>query len=332
MTPRCLLSALLAASATAQSVVVDYPDSTIGANAGQYPIYTGAATNVVRGQSMCPGTFAGLPTTPMLCTRIGVQLADSVGSVTYAQFVLRAGKTAVTPPWTNAWATNLPDQLPQVDLSGQVIPGGPGVNQWFDWPLARPFVFNPGDNIVIDITSQAAVAGQYLRTAIGTGVARVVSTNYTGSAAGTLAASGGLKFRMVFEPLSLLVTEPGCAGSGGFTPAIGSIGLPQVGNAGFVLTLDQALDASLAVIAFGSQATTPIGGGCVLHNDLSLFTDFALTSGAGPGTGQAGFALPIPNNPALVGYLADVQWGVLDPGSPSPLGFTLSSAAKLVLF
>jgi hypothetical protein len=65
---------------------------------------------------------------------------------------------------------------------------------------------------------------------------------------------------------------------------------------------------------------------------LSLFTDFALTSGAGPGTGQAGFALPIPNNPALVGYLADVQWGVFDPGSPSPLGFTLSSAAKLVLF
>ena len=73
-------------------------------------------------------------------------------------------------------------------------------------------------------------------------------------------------------------------------------------------------------------------GANVLRSDLSLYSDFAITTGVGAGVGQAGFSLPIPNQPALIGYLADVQWAVLDQGSPSPFGFTLSSAAKLVLF
>lgn len=316
----------------AQSITCDYPDSTLGSPAGQYPIYTGAGTNLIRGQSMCPGTFAGLPTTPMLCTRIGVQLAEVAGPATYATFVLRVGKTSIAPPWTNTWATNLPDQAVQVDLSGQTLNGGVGVNQWVEWPLARPFVYNPGEGVVLDVTSRAAVAGQYLRTAIGTGAARVVSTNYAGAASGSLSQSGGIKFRLVFEPLAFQVTSPGCPGSGSITPAIGTVGQPTIGNPAFLLTLDQALGGTIAAIAFGGSSAIDLGGGCVLRNDLSLFTDVAFTTGSGPGVGQSAFALPIPNQPVLIGYLADVQWAVLDPGSPSPLGFTLSSAGKLVLF
>lgn len=316
----------------AQSITCDYPDSTLGSPAGQYPIYTGAGTNLIRGQSMCPGTFAGLPTTPMLCTRVGVQLAEVTGPATYATFVLRVGKTSIAPPWTNTWATNLPDQAVQVDLSGQTLNGGVGVNQWVEWPLARPFVYNPGEGVVLDVTSRAAVAGQYLRTAIGTGAARVVSTNYAGAATGSLSQSGGIKFRLVFEPLAFQVTSPGCPGSGSITPAIGTVGQPTIGNPAFLLTLDQALGGTIAAIAFGGSSAIDLGGGCVLRNDLSLFTDVAFTTGSGPGVGQSAFALPIPNQPVLIGYLADVQWAVLDPGSPSPLGFTLSSAGKLVLF
>lgn len=325
-------AALIAAPLFAQSITVDYPDSVLTSPAGQYPIYTGTGLNVIRGQTMCPGTFAGLPTTTMICTRVGVQLGEVTGPATYTQFVVRVGKTSVTPPWTNTWATNLPDQSIQVDLSGQTLTGGQGVNQWVDWPLARPFVYNPGEGVVLDITSQAAVGGQYLRTAIGTGAARVISTNYTGSTSGTLAASGGIKFRLVFEPPSFLVTQPGCPGSGNVVPTIGAIGQPTIGNLGFVLTLDNALNGTVAAILFGAPANIPIGGGCTLASDLSLYVDFAITNGSGPGTGQAGFGLPIPNQPALIGYLADVQWAVLDAGSGSPLGFTLSSAAKLVLY
>jgi len=253
------------------------------------------------------------------------------GPATYAQFVIRVGKTGVAPPWTNSWATNLPDQSIQVDLSGQTLTGGIGLTQWFDWPLARPFVYQPGEGVVVDVTTQASVAGQWLGTALGNG-ARVVSTNYTGGANGSLFQSGGIKFRLFFEPPSFLVTAPGCPGSGGFVPAVGSVGQPSLGNQGFVLTLDQALGGTIGAFLLGVPTAVNIGGSCVLHSDLSLYVDFAVTTGATPGSGQAGFALPIPNLPSLAGYLCDVQWAVLDPGSPSPLGFTLSSAAKLVLF
>jgi hypothetical protein len=334
MLAKLLVSLALTAPLFAQTLVVDYPDSTLGALAGQYPIYTGAGTNVIRGQSLCPGTFAGLPTTTMVCTHVGVQLGEdpATGPAAYTQFVVRVGKTQTTPPWTNTWATNLPDQTVQVDLSGQTLTGGAGVNQWVEWPLAKPFVYNPGEGVVLDITSQAAVGGQYLRTAIGTGVARVISTNYTGSASGALAASGGIKFRLVFEPTGFVASGPGCPGTGGFVPALGTIGLPTLGNPAFVLTLDQALPSTIAVILFGNPTTVDIGGGCILRNDFALYLDFAVTNGTTPGTGTAAFALSIPAQPALTGYLADTQWAVLDAGSGSPLGFALSSSAKLVLF
>ena len=328
---RSLVPLVLAAAAGAQTLVVDYPDSTLGALAGQYPIYTGTGLNVIRGQSLCPGTFAALPQSTMVCTHVGVQLGGVLGPVQYAQFVVRVGKTT-TVPWTNSWATNLPDQTIQVDLSGQTITGGAGVNQWVEWPLAKPFVYNPGEGVVLDITSQAATAGQFLETAIGTGVPRVVSTNYTGSANGALVNSGGIKFRLVFEPSGFVPSGAGCPGTGAVVPSLGTLGQPTLGNPAFLLTLDQALPGTIAVILFGNPASIDIGGGCVLRTDFSLFLDAAITVGTGPGTGTAAFVLPIPANPLLAGYLADVQWGVLDPGSGSPFGFALSSAAKLVLF
>ncbi len=321
---------LLAAGAVAQTVV-DYPDSTIAATSGQYPIYTGTATNVIRGQLFCPPTFAGLPTTPMILTRIGVQLADpATGPVPYAQFVVRAGATPITA-LTTSWNTNLPDQRVQVDLSGQTIAGIPtAANAWSDWPLANPFYWQPGQGIVLDITSQAAIAGQYLRTAIGSGVPRMISTNYTGSPTGTPSTSGGIKFRMVFEPPGLVSWGNGCAGSGNFVPQIGGIGAPSLGNGNFAVTLSNGLGGTLVVFTMGLPAQFDIGGGCRVHNTANLLT-FTSSSGAGPGTGTAIWPLPIPNNLNLLGAVFDAQWGLLDTGSASPLGFSVSPGGKIVL-
>jgi hypothetical protein len=333
LTPVLTLALTVATTATAQTLVVDYPDSTLNISQGQYPTYTGGGLNVIRGQSMCPGTFAALPQTTMVCTRVGIQLGVSNGNpVTYAQFLVRFGKTTQTPPWTNSWATNLPDQSIQVDLSNVPLTGGVGTNLWVEWPLARPFVYNPGEGVVLDITSQSTVAGQWLGTAIGTGVPRVISTNYTGSTNGSLVASGGIKFRMVFEPSGFVDSGPGCNGTGAIAPLIGTIGQPTLGNPAFLITLDQALPATIAAILFGQPINLDVGGGCTLRSDFSLYLDFAITTGTVPGTGTAAFPLSIPANPALTGYLADVQWAVLDPGTGSPLGFALSSSAKLVLF
>jgi hypothetical protein len=328
---RLLLATAFTTLATAQAITVDYPDSTLGSPAGQYPIYTGTATNVIRGQLFCPSTFAGLPTTPMVCTRVGVQLAEVTGPVTYAQFVVRVGSSNVGA-LTNTWATNLPDQRIQVDLSNQLVSGGGiGVNQWVEWPLAAPFVYTPGEDVVLDITSQSSVAGQYLRTAIGTGVPRMISTNYGGGpTGGTPLASGGIKFRLVFEPGGFVVAGPGCPGSGNFVPAIDAIGQPTIGNPGFVLLLNNALGGTLCALLLGFPADVDIGGGCRVRSDGLVFQLFG-TNGVGPGTGTAGFGFPIPNQPWLAGTVLDAQWGVLDMASASPLGITTSSNAKLVL-
>lgn len=327
---RSLLGAALCAAASAQAITVDYPDSTIGANAGQYPIYTGTGLNVIRGQSFCPGTFAGLPTTPMVCTRVGVQLAEVTGPVTYAQFVVRVGSTTVTA-LTNTWATNLPNQTVQVDLSNQLLHGGSGVNQWVDWPLAAPFLYTPGDGIVLDITSQASVAGQYLRTAIGTGVPRMVSTAYGGGpTGGTPLTSGGIKFRLVFDTGGFFVSEPGCTGSGSLEPQIGAMGQPTLGNSSFVLTLQNALGGTLCGLLIGFPTHFDIGGGCIVRCDGQALVLLA-TSGTGPGAGTAAWPFPIPTDTWLTGLVLDSQWGVFDPGSGSPLGIATSSNAKLVL-
>ena len=320
--------ATLAASLGAQSVTIDYPDSVIGAAAGQYPIYTGSGTNLIRGQSLCLGTFANLPTTPMLCSRVGIQLANSAQ---YAKFVLRFGATSV-PALTTTWATNLPDQRVQLDLSGTTISGGAGVNIWVEYELDSPFYYTPGQGIVLDITSQAAVAGQYARTAIGTGVPRLVDSNYLGAAtSGIAGTSGGIKFRMVFEPLGLVQHGSGCPGTGAFVPQIGAIGTPTLGNAGFTVTLTQALGGSPCVFLLGQSALLDLSGGCKVYNDM-LFSASLPTGGSGAGAGTAAIPLPIPNDTSLLTQVLNAQWGVLDFASGAIVPITLSAGGKIVFF
>lgn len=325
-----LAVACLAPMLAAQAVVVDYPDSTLGAAAGQYPIYTGTGLNVIRGQSFCPGTFAGLPATPMLCTRIGVQLAASAGPVPYAQFVLRAGSTTV-PNLTATFATNLPDQRVQLDLSGTSIDGGPTTNVWVEWPLQVPFYYNPGDGVVIDFVTQAAVAGNYLRTCIGAGVQRCVSLSYTGGPSGSAITSGGIKFRMVFEPVGMVQWGDGCPGAGNITPTIAAMGQSNLGSQNLIVTLNNALGGTAAVFTLGFPASIDLGGGCHIYN-TALATSFQATGGSGPGVGSSAFFLPIPNNPTLAGFVADVQWVVLDPLSAAVVPVVTTAGGKLVVY
>jgi len=319
-----LSTLLLSSSLLAQALTVDYPDSVLGSPAGQYPVYTGTGTNVIRGQLFCPSTFAGLPTMPMLCTRVGIQLAEVTGPVLYSQFEVRIGTTTV-PALTNTWLTNLPNQTLQVDLSNTVITGGQGVNQWVEWPLAVPFLYTPGEGVVLDMITQTSVAGQYLRTAIGSGVPRLIAASYAGLPTGpTLATSGGIKFRMVFENGGFAVTTPGCPGTGQVIPVISAFGQPTIGNLGFAIMLDQALPATLCALTIGFPAFVDIGGGCILRNDaLGLFLVPSNLSG------QAGYAFPIPNQAWLAGTVFDTQWAVLDGGSASPLAIALSGGAKM---
>lgn len=323
-----LVLALGLSSLSAQTLVVDCPDSVLGTVAGQYPIYTSTGLNVIRGQSFCPSTFVGLPAVPMICTRVGIQLSELAGPVTYTQFVVRAGSTTV-PALTTTYATNLPDQRVQVDLSNQALSGGANTNVWVEWPLQFPFYYNPGDGVVIDFTTQAAVAGSSLRTCIGTGVARCINTNYTGGGAGTASTSGGLKFRMVFEPLGLVPWGSGCAGSGGITPTIGSLGQSSLGSQSLIVTLGSAMPGTISACLFGAAADFDFGGGCHVFNNAAV-TLFQITGGSGVGGGTGAVGLSIPNNQSLLGYVLNAQWGVFDPGAPTGLAF--SPGGKVVVY
>lgn len=329
-----LLVPLFAAVAAAQSVTVDFPDSVTGVGQGQYPIYTATLTNLIRGQSFCPSTFANLPTTPMICTRVGLQLAEVTGPVTYTTFQIRFGRSPLTTgTFSTAWAQNLPDQRLQVDLSGLLLAGGlNNTNAWFEWPLAYPFYFTPGDSVVLDLITQAAVSGQFLRTAIGTGSGRIVTTSYTGQPnGGAVQTGGGLKFRMVFEPVGLVQWGNGCPGLNNLIPMIGSTGQSTVGSNNHIVTLSNAFGGAPGAFLMGNPANFDIGGGCRIYNDLA-FSMFMAISGSGPGNGTSAMPVFVPNNPLLLGFVADVQWGILDPGAPSFFGVVTSPGGKIVVY
>ncbi|MBK9387667.1 MAG: hypothetical protein IPN34_22870 [Planctomycetes bacterium] len=268
--------ALCAPLLSAQQLTVDYPDSVLNAPQGQYPVYTPPAGGTVRGQILCPPSFAGLPTTPRQVTRVGVQIA---GQELYAEFVVRAG-SSTQPSLTPTWATNLPDQRVQLDLSNTVLQGGlngtTAVNQWVEFPLANPFQWTPGESIVVDITARSAVAGVYCRTAIGTGVGRCLNTAYTGQATGSVITSGGIKIRIVFDDQGWVRSGVGCADS---TSTV--VGLVYAGNlsVGQPITLGLTSGTPLPYFLMGGISNSQWLG-IALPLDLGLFERRAARSTA----------------------------------------------------
>ncbi len=114
-------------------------------------------------------------------------------------------------------------------------------------------------------------------------------------------------------PLAFVQTYGlGCLGSNG-VPTIAATGLPQLGNAGFAIRLTQALPSTLAVLVTSEGSTNINLGGCYLLLDLPIVFGPTFATDA---AGQVNVPLPIPNNPALVGYSLFCQWAVLDPAGP----------------
>jgi hypothetical protein len=134
----------------------------------------------------------------------------------------------------------------------------------------------------------------------------------------------------------------GCAGSGGFVPAIGTVGgVPNVGNAAFGATVSNAVGGSVAILIVGTSSTNWAGsplplslsfaglGGCSLLVSPDALLGVG-TTGTGAGAGVATIALPVPSTAALVGQLAYLQWYVVDPG-PSILPGALSQGLQILV-
>ena len=332
----CLASLCLAAAPAAQTVTVDHDDSSLATPPDfGYPFYTpgaGSLGQTVRVQYRCPPSFAGLPSQPMLCTRVGLQLS---GSATYQDFELRAGSSTV-PALTSVWTQNLPDQRLQHDLGGRALAFG-ATSRWVEFDLAHPFVFTPGQSVVVDLTTKLQSIGQFLGTALTTKPKeRLVDDDYQGLPVGPAPrTSGGLKFRLVMEPLGALASYGhGCAGLGGFTPALTASGTARVGTTGFTIDVGNARPQTMTALLLGTArgvgASTPLpqsfGGSCELLAEPDLFTATLFSAGTAAGTGTASLPLAIPTDPGLAGAVLFAQWVQVDDRSASPLGITFSNA------
>lgn len=119
---------------------------------------------------------------------------------------------------------------------------------------------------------------------------------------------------------SVASTGTGCVGISGLPLALGTVGLPVLGNAAFALTISGGAAGAPAYVfhAVGLEPAPVTVGGCpVWLNVASLFA--TAVSGASPfgpfilnGNGASTVPVPIPNQPALAGMRIDAQVWALD--------------------
>ena len=349
-TPLIALAAtLLLSPFAATQTVVHYPDAahatydpadpnaTLG-----FPFYNVGAGSLGwanRIQLLCPDAFlAAQGVTDGYVTHVGFSLG---GEGTYTTFELRAG-TRGNPGAAQLdtdWAVNLPDQRVQVDLSGQLIQGGGTVAapvlEWQDFELAYPFHYAAGDDLIVDVTSLLQFPGDYLQTTPTTGdVDRAYNFDYS---PGDLAVSfngNGIKVRFTIAPLEMIPYGSGCPGSNGQTPALTSLGAPQIGQP-LALTVDQALANSLGLFVYGFSRTSyqgaplpaDLGGSCALRNSADVLEAAVITP-----AGESSTGLFFPNDPTLQGAVLYCQFAQLDTASPAIVPLTFSNGGILSVY
>jgi hypothetical protein len=108
-------------------------------------------------------------------------------------------------------------------------------------------------------------------------------------------------------------------------PRLFAAALPRIGEATFELELTGVANGGLVALAGAAAGgNLPLGGCTLLINPGEATVLLAATA-----TGPARFALPIPNQPTLLGEDYFFQAATLD--ATAPAGFTLSSGLRLDL-
>jgi len=121
----------------------------------------------------------------------------------------------------------------------------------------------------------------------------------------------------------------GLAGSGGWTPALGAAGCPDLG-ASLTLQLQQGLGGASALLLIGlAPASVPKWGGTLLVTP-ALIVPLVLGGASGtPGAGGVSLQATVPQQASLVGQSAWLQAVVLDAGAA--FGKALSPGLELEL-
>ena len=121
----------------------------------------------------------------------------------------------------------------------------------------------------------------------------------------------------------------GCAGTGGTTPKLDLWSWPFLGNQDFTVGFEDVPPSSIVGL-FGSLGVSPvalpIGAGCDAY--LDPISAVALTATTSSPAGAASIVLPLPNNPAFIGFNIGYQGLVLDAGAA--LGFTVTNGIDTI--
>ncbi|HET6202910.1 MAG TPA: ice-binding family protein [Planctomycetota bacterium] len=251
------------------------------------------------GLTLAPGVYC-FATTAQIS---GALTLDAQGNPN-AVFVFQIGSTLTTA----------------INSSVQVINGGQPANVF--WQVGSSATLGTGTafvgNVValasVTLTTGASVTGRVLaRTAAVT-----MDTNVV-----TLTLQAGA------SPYG--TSSPGCAGP----LAIGATSVPQVGNASFAITCDNAPPSAAGIlgVSFFPLASPVSTLGIDIWIDIGSSSFFGVLVASDP-TGAALIPTPIPNDPAFVGGQAFMQFAWLGPSSPPPCpatGISASNALAIVV-
>ncbi|MGE3172148.1 MAG: hypothetical protein AB7O97_05930 [Planctomycetota bacterium] len=120
---------------------------------------------------------------------------------------------------------------------------------------------------------------------------------------------GGDEYALTSTPASDVPIGTGC---GLPLPHLFGVGRPALATADYRAAVRTAPFAPTLLALAPVAATVPLGGGCTQWIGAPLDVRFALADASG----LAGFALPVPNAPALRGLDAFAQAAALQPGGP----------------
>lgn len=131
---------------------------------------------------------------------------------------------------------------------------------------------------------------------------------------------------VIGAPISAVFGQ-GCVGSGGYTPVLDCVNVPQINSGNFAIELHDAAPLTVALFLMGFSNTSynglplpfALGGGCNLLVSMTLQTPHVLM-GSAPGSGTASQLLPIPNIAGLQQLHLFAQWGIVDPAAANPFG------------
>jgi len=152
-------------------------------------------------------------------------------------------------------------------------------------------------------------------------------------------ATSATPLRLFVLPTGVTNIGTSCSDGYGNMSVLGANNSPTVGNAGFELQLHGAAPGSMA-FAWGSigaggfsSSLNSFGlNGCTAYIQTVGASQTAITGGglAVRAEGSATFALPIPNNPALIGSKYHVQSGYFDTSVSSavPAGSTVAGLPR----